>query len=195
MNIENQLKQIENSVSAIRKFHAHQSSATGIKVFTMDAIKTGLQELVSHGIQITDRALAMMYAIGMQESRLTHRFQIPLSSAINRKGPARGLWQFEAMGGVNGVLNHHTTKERAETFCRRFVGSINPHAVWSVLEYEDTLAVVFARLLLLSDPRPLPEATIDNEEAAWNYYINNWRPGKAHRQTWGGYWKEAINLL
>ena len=40
----------------------------------------------------SDAAKAMLLAIGMQESRLTHRKQIV--------GPAMGLWQFERGGGV-----------------------------------------------------------------------------------------------
>ncbi|WP_199533145.1 hypothetical protein [Thiopseudomonas alkaliphila] len=45
------------------------------------------------------KAVVMMLAIGLQESRFIHRRQI--------KGPARGFWQFEKGGGVYGVLNHH----------------------------------------------------------------------------------------
>ena len=54
----------------------------------------------------SDKVRVMMLAIGLQESRLTHRAQIVFTDAkVNGadgrtrrekiKGPARGLWQFE----------------------------------------------------------------------------------------------------
>jgi len=163
-----------------------------INVLT-DIIDPALAELEPHGIRSSPQARAMLYAIGMQESRLQHRFQI-ITGQFTR-GPARGLWQFEAGGGVVGVLSHHSTQDRAQLFARRFVGSISRDAVWASLAYEDTLACIYARLLLWTDPRALPEPTLENEEAAWQYYIRNWRPGKPHRVTWSKFWCEAISKL
>jgi len=163
--------------------------------FLERTINPALEELVPHGIPVNDRARVMLMAIGLQESRLVHRFQLPLAGATNRKGPARGFWQFEAGGGVAGVMTHNATKDRVLHFVRRHVGSTNNHAIWASLEWEDTLAVVFARLLLWSDPRALPEPTLANEQAAWDYYIRNWRPGKPHRQTWARIWADSIRFV
>lgn len=160
-----------------------------------NAINPALNELTTYRIPVTDRARVMLIAIGLQESRLIHRFQIPQPQALNRKGPARGLWQFEAGGGVAGVMTHQSTTNAATAFARRFVGSTNNFAIWATLEYEDVLAAIFGRLLLWSDPRALPEPTLANAEAAWSYYIRNWRPGKPHRHTWDGFWRQALETV
>jgi hypothetical protein len=134
----------------------------------------------------------MLYAIGLQESLLTHRFQVLSSGG---RGPARGLWQFEAGGGVTGVMNHKATSEIARLFAMQFVGTINPNAVWAAIAYEDILAAVFARLLLWTDAQPLPPATTASQEYAWQYYIRNWRPGKPHPDKWPDNWRAAIEKV
>jgi len=143
-------------------------------------------------IPVTDRARAMLYAIGMQESRFVHREQI---TAADVKGPALGFWQFERGGGVLGVLNHRTSKDIAEAICRERAGNIDSRTVWLAIENDDLLAAVFARLLLWTDPAVLPVPVVGNEEAAWAYYLRNWRPGKPHRETWGKFWREACELV
>jgi hypothetical protein len=65
--------------------------------------------------------------------------------------------------------------------------------VWLALETDDILAARLARLLLWTDPRPLPVR--GDAAAGWNYYIRNWRPGKPHPQTWGAFWREAEALV
>ena len=52
----------------------------------------------------------------------------------------------------------------------------------------DPLAAAFARLLLWTDPRPIPSGS---PQAAWDYYIRNWRPGKPHRHTWDAFYRQA----
>jgi hypothetical protein len=47
---------------------------------------------------------------------------------------------------------------------------------------------------LFSDAAPLPAAAVENAEAAWDYYIRNWRPGKPHRATWDGFWASGVTL-
>lgn len=128
-------------------------------------------------------ARAMLWAIGRQESRLTHRRQIG--------GPARGLWQFEKGGGVKGVLTHGASKKHAVVLCEARGVKPTMAEVYPALEKDDILAAGFARLLLFTDPRPLPTPVPSSEQDAWGYYIRNWRPGKPHRHTWGKFWKEA----
>lgn len=138
-------------------------------------------------------AVALLLAIGLQESRLQFRAQL-LAGNLDRKGPARGLWQFERMGGVHGVMMHPSTRFEATRACRI------RHIPWEVsqihaaLEYDDVLAATFARLLLWSDPHHLPELDASAQDA-WLYYTANWRPGKPHRETWDAYWSQAVNFV
>ena len=134
------------------------------------------------GVQDTARARVMILAIGLQESRFQYRRQMG-------NGPAMGFWQFERGGGVKGVLNHQASKDKAHKLClARGVDPVS-EKVWAALETDDVLAAGFARLLLLTDPRALPEAS--NAQAAWDCYERNWRPGKPHPQTWSAFHKEA----
>lgn len=129
----------------------------------------------------TARAWHMLLAIGLQESRLTQRYQV-LAGGL--RGAARSLLQFERDGGVRGVLRHPQTKDLAATVCA--ARSVQPRAqdVWERMELDDVLAFAFGRLLLWADPAPLPGP--DDVEAAWDLYANRtWNPGKPHRKTWG----------
>jgi len=29
----------------------------------------------------------------------------------------------------------------------------------------------------------------------WGYYLDNWRPGKPHAETWPGHWKRVAEFL
>lgn len=123
-------------------------------------------------------AYALLLAIGRQESdefRARKQYQ---------GGPARGFWQFEQGGGVAGVLRHEATKEHARRICRLLVVEPTAPAVWAALEHNDILAAVFARLLLYSDPRPLPPA--EKPVDGWLIYLATWRPGKPHEPKWTG---------
>lgn len=131
------------------------------------------------------KARVMLLAIGLQESRFEHRRQIG--------GPARGFWQFESGGGVRGVLTHKASSYDAAKICHaRGVGS-STKEVYERLESDDILACCFARLLLLTDPKPLP--VIGDTDGSWEYYLRNWRPGKPHRHTWEGLYGKACEML
>lgn len=136
----------------------------------------------------SDAARVMLLAIGLQESRLTHRYQ--KTSDPYTKGPARGLWQFERGGGVVGVMTHRHTKELAETVCKAKNVPFDSSLIHAKLEFDDILAAVFARLLLWSDAKPLPGVDADHE-TAWDCYVRNWRPGKPHRHTWDEFHDQA----
>ena len=122
------------------------------------------------------RVETLLLAIGLQESRLTHRRQIG--------GPARGLWQFERGGGVRGVLLHQSSRNHALRVCAERGVEPTEREVYAMLEHDDVLAAAFARLLLWTDPKPLPG--IGEQDAAWNLYLRTWRPGKPHHSTWSG---------
>lgn len=132
----------------------------------------------------TVAARVMLLAIGQQESRFEFRRQLG-------NGPARGLWQFErgtraSRGGVWGVFLHEQSRGYLQGLCASRRLDFEPGAIWAALERDDILAACVARLLLWTDPKPLP--AIDDAAAAWDLYaVRTWRPGKPHPQTWGGY--------
>ena len=119
-------------------------------------------------------AAVMLLAIGLQESRFEHRRQIG--------GPAMGFWQFERGGGVAGVLSHPASAKYARAVCAIRGRAAHDADVYNGLDDDDLLACAFARLLLYTDPKPLP--AIGDADAAWQYYLRSWRPGKPHPETW-----------
>lgn len=135
-------------------------------------------------------ARVQMLAMGLQESRLTHRRQIVAGKPI---GPAKGLWQFERGGGCKGVVEHSASRYWMSRVCAERKVPFNATAIWNAIEFDDVLAAAAARLLLFTDPRKLPAANDARE--AWNLYIRTWRPGKPHRQTWDAFHAQAMNSV
>lgn len=142
----------------------------------------------AHAFTKLPDARRIMVAIGLQESQLVHRYQV-LDNG--RKGPARGWPQFE-QGGIKGVMRHKASKNLAGLICRAHGVDFDAKAIWSAMEHDDILAAVFARLLLWTDPYPLPT----DEDGAWALYAERtWKPGKPHRDRWTGNWHKAAELL
>ena len=135
-------------------------------------------------IKSDDRALVMLMAIAGQESAWAHRRQI--------SGPARSYWQFEKGGGVAGVLAHPATKDAIAAVCKQLDIPCDAATVYEAMAWNDTLAACMARLLLYTDPRALPAP--GEQEAAWDYYIRNWRPGMPHPQSWPARYAKAMEL-
>lgn len=131
----------------------------------------------------TPQARLMLLAIGLQESKFERLHQI--------KGPAHGYWQFERGGGTRGVMQHRASQRHA----RELVAAADvPWTLGAVFEALDegehqVLACGFARLLLWTDPHPLPQ--MHDIDGAWDYYIRTWRPGKPHPETWAGFHQQA----
>jgi hypothetical protein len=127
----------------------------------------------------SEDATRELLAIGYQESRFEHRYQV--------RGPAKSFWQFEQRG-VSGVLAHVETYD----VVRRALVSLNyrnmptPFSCQLAIEHNDVLACVFARLLLWTLPNALPKA--DEPEEGWRQYLAAWRPGKPHPETWSQSW-------
>ncbi|MDY0250689.1 MAG: hypothetical protein RBR45_11650 [Pseudomonas sp.] len=143
-------------------------------------------------------AVVMLLAIGLQESLFKYRRQMG-------DGPSRGLWQFEKGGGVAGVMKHTSSAELAQFVCRerqvpQWRADVFIISAYNQLEHDDVLAAAFARLLLWTDPKPLP--ALNDVEAAWQLYLRTWRPGAytrgtaeqkaALRKKWGGYYAIAM---
>ena len=133
-----------------------------------------LAELSNRPVMEDARAEVMLLAIGLQESNFLHRRQVG--------GPARGYWQFEKNGGLNGILRHQSTGGYAAAVLEELDIGRTLDAAWDALPYSELLAAACARLLLYSDPRPLPAVT--NATAAWEMYLRNWRPGKPGPNRW-----------
>jgi hypothetical protein len=152
---------------------------------TLEQVQRAVLDPAISGRFDSPEARVMLLAIGLQESRFAHRRQIG--------GPARGLWQFERGGGVAGVLRHPSSKVLAADACRDHCVKPTAAAVYGHLEHDDVLAAKFARLLLWTDPRPLP--ALGDVEGAWRYYIRNWRPGKPHRHTWNALYADALEAV
>lgn len=151
------------------------------------AVAPALQLLPRH--LDTPKARVLELAIGLQESRFEFRRQLG-------NGPARGFWQFEegtraSRGGVWGVYLHRASAELLRLLCRDRDCNYEPRAIWAQLERDDVLAAGVARLLLLTNPKPLPE--IGQRDEAWDYYAETWRPGKPHRQTWDDLYAQALD--
>lgn len=153
--------------------------------FVRDKIIAQTYREVLPGRFASTEATVMLLAIGLQESRFEHRQQIG--------GPARSFWQFEKSGGVHGVLQHEATRKHAQAVCA--LRGILPTgvAVYQRMLEDDLLGCAFARLLLFSDPAPLPAPGM--RDAAWDYYLRNWRPGKPHRKTWDALYQQAMGAV
>lgn len=140
-------------------------------------------------------AVVMLCAIALQESRLAHRWQVVDANRPQVKGPARGLLQFErgtraSRGGVWGVYLHDASRKPLEDLCRARGCNFDPDAIYAQIEVDDILAAGVGRLLLWTDPKPLP--AIGQAQAAWDLYQRTWRPGQPHPETWPGRYARAV---
>lgn len=127
----------------------------------------------------TPAARVELLAIGLQESEFVYRKQVG--------GPARGFWQFERGGGVHGVMRHPSSGPLALAVCSALDCRFDEQVVYNRLAVDDVLAAAFARLLLWTDPRAIP----DNADDGWSMYIRNWRPGKPHPEKWPDNYRSA----
>jgi hypothetical protein len=158
--------------------------------FLVQIISPGLHNLYDlGGPYVTDDAARFLLVVALQESgpMLVARYQ----GYPGEAGPARGWWQFEEGGAVKGVMTHQATKSVAGEVCSDCSVNHDTSAVWRALEGHDVLAVSFARMLVMTDPNPIPT----EEQPAWDYYINLWRPGKPHPDTWPTNWKVASDTI
>lgn len=112
---------------------------------------------------------------------------------ILRLGVSPAANRLREGGGVRGVLKHPSTKRIIQDVI--FKLGIHAEECYNCLAEDDDLAAAFARLLLYTDPKPLPSLTSDPGES-WEYYLRNWKPGKPHRETFDAFLlhaREAVN--
>ena len=154
-------------------------------LFLTTIIDPGLVELSRNGgPPVNDAARRFLLAIAMQESGLTARYQYSPSADA---GPANGWWQFEAGGGVHGVMTHPASSALARKGCEVCTVVWEEGAVWRAIEAHDLLSPWFARLLVWTDPAALPTTQDDG----WDQYIRLWRPGKPRPDEWPDNWAAA----
>ncbi|WP_286899870.1 hypothetical protein [Achromobacter sp. UBA2119] len=129
----------------------------------------------------TPEARIMLLAIGLQESRFENRRQL-VGKPPRPIGPAKSFWQAEQGGGmVHGVRLHAETRAAAAHLYQARGVPARDAAIWDAIENDDVLAAALARLLLWTDPQPLPK--VGAEEDAWALYVRTWRPGAYARGT------------
>lgn len=144
-------------------------------------------------------ARVMLLAIGLQESDFRDRRQLVTVRRDGKRvtvpeGPAKSFWQGEASGGmVHYVPLHEATKDLAAYVCQVRHVPLNDIAVWNAIENDDVLAAALARLLLYSDPYPLP--ALGRRGAAWDYYKRTWRPGKPKPEKWPLCYERALEFV
>lgn len=139
----------------------------------------------------TRNARLMLHAINRQENPKRLEQQVG--------GPARGDYQFERGGGVKGVLAHKSSSARASEVCLAL--DVNPDAesIYQAIGTQPVLAAALARLLLWTDPKPLPKA--GDEQGAWELYLRVWRPGAFQRdpdglrEKWARNYRDAYAVV
>lgn len=137
----------------------------------------------------SDASTKVLLAIAGQESNWSSRAQISAGGVV---GPARSFWQGEKTGGLILVATSPnaslTIREKAAKLCVAASVDIKAETIWRAIEGHDGLAYGLARLLLYSDPDPIPTT----EEAAWQCYAKRlWKPGAPKKDKWAGLWKQA----
>jgi len=159
--------------------------------FLHDILNPGIawcKSVPGWNVPFDDRARVLLTAIPGQESNWLDRLQ-------KGHGPAHSLYQFERLGGIQGVLTHPATVVLAKKACAALGVLADSIHVWGIMTTPigDSLSVAFTRLLLWSDARPLPQ--VGDEEASWDYYFDNWRPGKPSRERWKIIYPQAVAAI
>jgi hypothetical protein len=159
---------------------------------SISAIDKALAELPDS--MDSDEARVMLFAIGLQESGFNSRVQIVAGTYIDGAvGKARGWWQFEENGGCAGVLQHRSSRDWMRSICIKRGVERNKKSLWTALAKDDVLAACAARLLLWTDPKPLPAP--EDEAGAWDLYLRVWRPGKPHPTRWPACHAKALDCV
>jgi hypothetical protein len=136
----------------------------------------------------------LLVAIAGQESFWKARRQIGMNYYPQKVG-ARGYWQFESTWGGPVAINDlfQKTDRQLSVVCSSLDVPYDEYAVYEACAWNDTLACAMARLLLWIHPKPLP--AIGDKEGAWQYYLNQWRPGAPHRHTWDARYDAALAAI
>lgn len=134
----------------------------------------------------------VMTIAGQESGGWMYRRQIGIGQYYPQKVGARGYWQFESTWGGPVALNDVVQKAGVQlaVVCKALDIPTDEHALYEAVAWNDMLACAMARLLLWIHPAPLP--AVGAKEAAWQYYVAQWKPGMPHRHTWDGYYDQAV---
>jgi len=166
------------------------SSTPNLTAIQRKAIMPALRILP--GEMNSPAARVLLLAIGLQESGFVTREQYG-------GGPARGYWQFEqgteaSHGGVWGVYLHPASSGPLQHVCKRRRVPFDPVAIYNELELDDVLAAAVARLLMYTDPYPLPDT--DDQKGGWDLYaVRTWRPGQPRPDDWPANFEQGQNIV
>lgn len=127
----------------------------------------------------------MLLAIAGQESNWTDRRQA-------NSGPASSFWQFER-GGILGVMRDDETSKSVAVLCGMAGIAFQSTVIWRLMGTPegDNFSAAMARLLLWSDPMPLPKGEADS----YLYYLGLWRPGAPSRERWAAVYPQAVEAI
>jgi hypothetical protein len=152
------------------------------KLFLERAIEPGLALLP--GYMVSDASRVALLAIAGVETAWSKRAQI----VSEGPPPAVSYWQFQK-NGLDGVMTAHGSLLSAA--CATL--DIAPAEAFAAIRYNDALACVAARLLLWTDPDPMP--AIGDATGCWNYYLRGWRPGKPDVTRWTPVYATAVSAV
>lgn len=140
------------------------------------------------------RASILVLAISLQEDPKGMRFQVLDWKDLTKKGPAKGLAQFEKGGGVAAVMRSGAPSEvPARALVDNRGVRWDRDAIWRALEVDDVLAMGLARCLLWNLPGTLPSPA--DAHKAWSQYVEAWGPGKPHPEDWPANHAEAVSYV
>ena len=71
-------------------------------------------------------------------------------------------------------MTHPSSDDYAKAICTKFYVPFDQGDLHEALAWNGYLALAWARLLLWTDAAPLP--SVGDKEAAFGYYLRNWRP-------------------
>lgn len=129
-------------------------------------------------------AQCQLIATAAQESGLVARVQVP-------GGQARSLFQCERSGGITGVMTG-PMRLYAIAACSILGIPSDIISVFAAIAWNDSLAVVIARLILWMDPLRLP--ALGNETSSWNCYCRTWQPGIERPADWPAAYAAAMSV-
>lgn len=142
---------------------------------------------------ISPDAFVMVHAIALQESDYRERQQL-IGHHRNwwesLRGPAVSFWQFEDIG-IREVLRHPASRAMALSVLRALGYPEHLPTIREAMKHNDLLAAAFARLALWRHPDPLPTT----QDAAWQYYLDIWRPGKPSPDRWADRYQLALDTV
>jgi hypothetical protein len=150
----------------------------------------------------TPGARVLLLAIAQQESDLRDRRQLLAVKdkktghiVLRPLGAGKSFWMGEVGGGmVHGVRTHPATKDLARVLYSARQVYPSDNSIWNAIQNDDVLAAGLARLLIYTDPHPLPK--LGDVQGGWAMYAERlWRPGKPKPEKWLGCYRRAMEFL